>query len=234
MEDLIGRVASNIEVYSEDQQQIQERLVYLSNLLQHTGHSRANSLAGSRAASVASGSGPSSPVRSRSGSAGADARAGTSGALQTGAQPERDAFARKALASLDAWGRSHTPAVGPGESEVGDVESEFGSLGDLSRPGSKTPSRRSSFKFDGKPGEKLFGMQLLTEAEISGYEFCPPTRILPRRHPRCLASERRLQCCSFRTKALEHTRCYVRDASVICIDIRMPCTRCYACDASVP
>ena len=202
MQDLIARVASNIEVYSEDQQQIQERLVYLSNLLQRTGHTRPNSLAGSRAASVASSSGRSTPVRSRRASAGADARDGTSGALQTGAQPERDAFAREALASLDAWGRSRSPSVGAGESEVGDGESEvgdgegeFGSLGDLSQPGAKTSKtgsnktllRRSASKFDGKPGEKLFGMQLLTEAEISGYEFCLPMRVLPNRRPGCLA-----------------------------------------------
>jgi hypothetical protein len=40
VEDLIARVASNIEAYSQDQQQIQERLIYLDKLLAHTGHTR--------------------------------------------------------------------------------------------------------------------------------------------------------------------------------------------------
>jgi len=197
VEDLIERVASNIAAYSQDQQQIQERLIYLDKLLAHTGHTRPNSVshsvagssrAGSGAAGVSSTSGRSTPSRSRSANAGAEARAGNSGAPDTGVHPGHDKFAQKALAALDVWGKSNdlsAPSSRSGSDVAGDVdggelgkaeESEFGTLGDLSRPGSRASNRssfRDTFKFDGKPGEKLFGMQLLTEAEIGGYCIPP-------------------------------------------------------------
>jgi hypothetical protein len=188
VEDLIARVASNIEAYSQDQQQIQERLIYLDKLLAHTGHTRPNSVsgssrAGSREASASSGSGRSTPSRNRSVDAGAEGRAGNSGAPDAGAHPGHDTVAQKALAALDAWGKTNNlspPSSRSGSEVAGDVdggelgdaeESEFGTLGHLSRPSSR--ASRSSFKFDGKPGEKLFGMQLLTEAEIGGYSTPP-------------------------------------------------------------
>jgi len=193
VEDLIARVASNIEAYSQDQQQIQERLIYLDKLLAHTGHTRPNSVsgnsvsgssrAGSRVASMSSGSGRSTPSRSRSVNAGAEGRAGNSGAPDAGAHPGHDKVAQKALTALDAWGKTNNlspPSSRSGSDVAGDVyggefgdaeESEFGTLGHLSRPSSR--ASRSSFKFDGKPGEKLFGMQLLTEAEIGGYSTPP-------------------------------------------------------------
>ena len=107
---------------------------------------------------MSSASGRRTPSRSRSVNAGAEARAGNSGAP-------------------DPSSRSGSDVAGDVDGgELGNAkESEFETLGDLSRPGSRA-SHRSSFKFDGKPGEKLFGMQLLTDSEIGGFVrvLCTP------------------------------------------------------------
>lgn len=179
VENMVDRVMGSIEKFSTNHEQAQEWLGYLEVLLAHTGNTRAASRVHSAA---------SSTRNSTAGSRESDKEIYTEQEIQ-----EREEHTRQALSSLDNWGKANCATTFPRESRSKSSNSRMktnsaAAAGVTNEPASvhSAPNEasdqfdsyaemtchpkkaQSKFQFDGKAGEKLFGMQVLTEADISG------------------------------------------------------------------